>query len=153
MLTVDVPGNIPEKYQDKYAEIAEDIVLFCEEHLDSEFSELCIHALQKLCRKKTDPMASGRNNMWTAGIIYAIAQNCNVIGNNGKMLIGRPRYRLKADDICAEFGVSKGGVSEKAKAIRKELSITQNKNEWLIPSMHDANNVRKDLERLLQGKK
>ena len=95
-------------------------------------------------------MATGRNNMWAAGIIYAISQNCNMIGNNGNMLIGRPGYRLKSDDLCAALGVSKGGVSEKAKAIRKELAITQNKEEWLLPSQREGSRVLKDFNKAMR---
>ena len=123
---------------------------YCEGRFDEEFEALCLHALQKLCRKRTEPMASGRNNMWAAGVIYAISQNCNMIGNNGNMLIGRPRYRLKSDDLCAALGVSKGGVSEKAKAIRKELAITQGKEEWLLPSQREGSRVLKDFNKVMR---
>ena len=114
------------------------ITAFCDEHLDDEFADLSLHALQKLCRKRTESMALGRDNMWAAGMVYAITQNCNAIGNNGDMLLGRPKYRLKADDYCDGFGGSKGGVAEKAKSVRKELGITQGKEEWLIPSMREG---------------
>ena len=70
-----------------YAIISDMIVSYCESRFDEEFTDICLHALQKLCRKRTEPMSAGRNNMWAAGIIYAIAQNCNMIGNNGNMLL------------------------------------------------------------------
>ena len=148
---IDIPSNIPPKYRQKYADITERIIPFCEEYMDSDYSALCIHALQKLCRKKNEPMSSGKNNMWAAGIVYAIALNCNLIGNKGDLLLGRGKYKLKADDICGAFGVSKGGVAEKAKGIRKELAISQSKKEWLVPSMHDAARLRKDFDRLMRG--
>ena len=121
-------NNIPPQYHEKYAIIAEMITSYCNSRFDDDFTLLCIHALQKLCRKRTEPMASGKNNMWAAGIIYAIAQNCNMIGNNGNMLLGRPKYKLKSDDLCEALGVSKGGVSEKAKAIRKTEGMEKVKN-------------------------
>ena len=146
----NMPTGMPPKYQDKYAIIAEMITSYCEGRFDDDFKDLCLHALQKLCRKRTEPMASGRNNMWAAGIIYAISQNCNMIGNNGNMLIGRPGYRLKSDDLCEALGVSKGGVSEKAKAIRKELAITQGKEEWLLPSQREGSRVLKDFNKVMR---
>ena len=150
MRSSNMPTGIPPKYQDKYAIIAEMITSYCEDRFDDDFTDLCLHALQKLCRKRTEPMASGRNNMWAAGIIYAISQNCNMIGNNGNMLLGRPGYRLKSDDLCEALGVSKGGVSEKAKAIRKELAITQGKEEWLLPSQREGSRVLKDFNKVMR---
>ena len=147
---MNAPTGIPPQYQGKYAVISNMITSYCKDRLDDDFADICFHALQKLCRKRTEPMASGRNNMWAAGIIYAISQNCNMIGNNGNMLIGRPGYRLKSDDLCAALGVSKGGVSEKAKAIRKELAITQNKEEWLLPSQREGIKVLKDFNKAMR---
>ena len=146
-------NGIPPKYQEKYAVIAEMIASYCDSRFDEDVKALCLHALQKLCRKRTEPMATGRNNMWAAGIIYAIAQNCNMIGNNGNMLLGRPKYKLKSDDLCEALGVSKGGVSEKAKAIRKELAITQGKEEWLLPSQREGSRVLKDFNKVMRGLK
>ncbi|MBR1671036.1 MAG: hypothetical protein IJ695_10100 [Butyrivibrio sp.] len=147
---LNLPTGIPPQFREKYTVIAGVISAYCEDRFDDDFKALCLHALQKLCRKRTEPMASGRNNMWAAGIIYAIAQNCNMIGNNGNMLIGRPGYRLKSDDLCAALGASKGGVSEKAKAIRKELAITQNKEEWLLPSQREGSRVLKDFNKVMR---
>ena len=150
MKNENLPAGIPPQYQEKYAIIADMLTSYCDGRFDDDFRALCLHALQKLCRKKTEPMATGRNNMWAAGIIYAISQNCNMIGNNGDMLIGRPRYRLQADDLCAALGVSKGGVSEKAKAIRKELAIKQSKEEWLLPSQRERSRVVKDFNKMMR---
>ena len=150
MMVSNMPSAIPPKYQEKYVIIAEMITSYCGERFDDDFKELCLHALQKLCRKRTEPMASGRNNMWAAGIIYTISQNCNMIGNNGNVLLGRPGYRLKSDDLCEALGVSKGGVSEKAKAIRKELAITQGKEEWLLPSQREGSRVLKDFNKVMR---
>ena len=145
-------ANIPENYKKKYADIAPLIAGFCTEYLDEEYSELCVRALQKLCRKRTEPMASGRNNMWAAGIVYVIVQNAGLVGKKD-MLMGVPKYKLSADTVASFFGVSKGGMSEKAKGIRKELAISPTKDEWLVPSRHESNAVRKGLDRLLRGKR
>lgn len=148
------PTNIPQIYVRKYEEIADMIISFCsKENYDGEFTDLCLHALQKLARKKTEPLGAGKNNIWAAGIVYAMAQNCNMIGNNGNIFLGRPKYRLKPEEVCREFSVSKGGVSEKAKAIRKELSITQDKEEWLLPSQREGAATMKTMSMLLNRMK
>ena len=151
---MNAPSNIPSKYSGKYEEIADMIVSFCDkEDYEVDFTELCVHALQKLARKKTEPLAKGTNNMWAAGIVYALAQNCNMIGNNGNIFLGRPKYRLKPEEVCREFSVSKGGVSEKAKAIRKELSITQEREEWLLPSQRKGAATMKTMSMLMNRMK
>ena len=145
-----IPANIPEKYKKKYADIAPVIEEFCAEYLDEEYKELCIHALQKLARKHTEPMASGRNNMWAAGIVYVIVQNAGLVGKRD-LFMGIPKYSISADIVASFFGVSKGGMSEKAKGIRKELAITPTKDEWLVPSLHRQNALRIGLDRILRG--
>ena len=44
---VQIPSNIPDKYHKKYADIAEMILLFCDECLDSEYLDICIQASRK----------------------------------------------------------------------------------------------------------
>lgn len=127
---IEIPSTIPQPYKEKYGNIAVMIVSFCDEKLDDEYKELCLHALQKLCRKRTEPMATGRDNMWAAGIVYAIAQNCNLVGNRD-IFMSTPEYQLSPDVVSSYFGVSKGGMSEKAKNIRKELNITKERDEWV----------------------
>lgn len=83
--------------------------------LDDEYKELCIQAPQKLCRKKAEPISTGRNNMWAAGIVYAIAQNCNLMGNRD-FFMSIPAFHLSADDVSSYFGVSKGGHVRKSES-------------------------------------
>ena len=47
--------GIPEPLKAKYENIAGMIEAFCEEDLDGDYQYLCIHALQKLCRKRILP--------------------------------------------------------------------------------------------------
>ena len=144
-------AHIPEKYKKKYAEIESMIKGFCMEYLDEEYFVLCIHALRKLCRKRTDPMASGRNNMWAAGIVYAIVKNAGLVGKRD-LFMGMPKYSVSADIVASFFGVSKGGMSEKEKGIRKELVITPTKDEWLVSSLYERNAVRKRIIGMLRGR-
>ena len=129
--------SIPQQFEEKYGRIAPLIISFCDEKLDNDYKDLCIHALQKLCRKRTVPLSTGKDNMWAAGIVYAIAQNCNLIGNNIDILMGRPKFHLTSDEVSSYFGVSKGAMSEKAKRIRTELTITKDREEWMIPEWRD----------------
>ena len=71
---------IPE-YQTHYDSVASLITAFCDQHLDADYKVICFHALDKLSRKRPFPFLKGRDQMWAAEIVYAIAQNCYLIGN------------------------------------------------------------------------
>ena len=88
-------------------------------------------------------------NMWAAGIVYAIAQNCYLVGNRYDIMSGKPKYHFTSDEIASAFGVSKGSMSAKAKAIRDDLGITNVKNEWLHPDMREMNTMMNNLRRAI----
>lgn len=67
--------NIPKEMQKIYEEISKLLIEYSEEYLNKEYEELCLHALEKLCRKRPSPLKSGRSNTWAAGIVYAIGSN------------------------------------------------------------------------------
>ena len=147
--SMDIPKSIPPQYHKKYEEAASLIIPFCQEHLNEEYEELCIHALQKLCRKRTEPMSTGRANTQAAGIVYAITQNCGIVGNSARQITSDRRFHLSAATIGTTFGVSKGGAAEKAKLIKKELNITETNEEWFAPSERDGVRAVKDFKKLM----
>ena len=53
---------------------------YCNQYLNDEYRELCLHLLKKLCRKRPSPLLAGRKNTWAAAIIYAIERYRNVPG-------------------------------------------------------------------------
>lgn len=135
---IPVPHTIPEQFREKYAAIAALIIPFCDEKLNDDYKALCLHALEKLCRKRNQPLASGKINMWAAGIVYAIAQNSYLLGNQYNLLMGRPKYHLTSDEVAGAFGVSKGGMDGKARWIRNELNINKENEEWMLPEWRDS---------------
>ena len=150
-LGVKLARSIPEQYHQKYLNIATQIVFFCQVYeTEDAFKKICLKALGKLCRKNTEPLSSGRDYTWAAGIVYAIARNCNMLGNRGNFLLGTPRQSISADEISSFFKVSKGGVSEKSKIIQEELGITQSKSEWLLPSQSEMNDTLKSFGKLMR---
>ena len=66
--------SVPKNMQDKYDEIAALIAPFCDEYLNDEYKALCLHALEKLCRKRPSPLLSGRARTRAGGILYAVGQ-------------------------------------------------------------------------------
>ena len=65
----------PKAMQAKYDEIATILIPYCDNYLNEGYKVLCLHTLEKLCRKRPSPVASGNPNTWAAGIIYVTGQN------------------------------------------------------------------------------
>ena len=103
---------VPKAMQEKYDEIAAILTQYCDEHLNDEYKKLCLHALEKLCRKRPSPVTSGRANTWAAGIIYAIGQN-NFIFDKSKAI------HMTAEELVEPLGVKKSTAGGKATEIRK----------------------------------
>lgn len=119
--------SIPKEMQQKYEEIAKLLIDYSTEYLSSEYEALCLHALEKLCRKRPSPLKSGRNNTWAAGIVYAIGSN-NFIFDKSQPI------HMTAKELAAPFGVAASTASTKAATIKKMLKIDYFHAEWCLPS-------------------
>ena len=58
--------KIPKEMQETYEEISRIIIEYSEKYLSEEYKELCLRALEKLCRKRPSPLQSGRSSTWAA---------------------------------------------------------------------------------------
>lgn len=125
-------GNIPKEMQDTYDTIASLITDFSKQYLDEDYEALCLHALEKLCRKRPSPLKSGRAKTWACGIIYAIGSNNFIFDRSMKV-------HLTAAQIVEPFGIAKTTAQAKASDIRKMLKITYSNAEWCLPSLIDSN--------------
>ena len=106
--------SVPKSLQPAFDGIEPLITDFCNQYLNDEYRELCLHLLEKLCRKRPSPLLAGRKNTWAAAIIYAITTN-NFIFDKSQPI------HLTADELCAPFGLSKSTVSNKAREIRDRM--------------------------------
>ena len=123
---------VPKTMQEKYDEVAAILIPYCDEYLNSEYKELCIHALEKLCRKRPSPLLSGRAGTWAAGIVYAIGQ-INFVFDK------RQPVHMTAEELAAPFGVSKSTASSKGAEVRKLLKIDRFSAEWTLASEIEKN--------------
>lgn len=124
--------GVPKAMRGKYDEIAAIVSPFCDEHLGNEYRELCLRALEKLCRKRPSPVLSRRPVTWAAGIIYAVGQ-ANWLFDKGQPV------HMSAGDLADLLGVSKSTASSTAAEIRKLLKIDQFSAEWVLPSRVEDN--------------
>ena len=118
---------VPKAMQEKYNEIAAILEPYCDEYLNDEYKELCLHALEKLCRKRPSPLISGKATTWAAGIIYAIGQN-NFIFDKSQPI------HMTAEEIVEPLGMAKTTAANKAAEIRKMLKIDHYTAEWVLAS-------------------
>ncbi len=123
---------IPKAMQGKFDEISAILNDYCDNYLDEEYKELCIRALEKLCRKRPSPLNSGRAKTWAAGIIHAIG-SANFLFDKDQPI------HMTAKELAAPLGVAASTASAKATEIKRLLKISYFSVEWCLPSQMGDN--------------
>ena len=109
----------PKKMLPVYDAAAPALQAFCDTCLDEEnaaYLDLCLKALEKLCRMRPSPLLSGRLRTWVAGIAYFIC------AQNDRFVVSCPK-RLKASEIAGFFGLSASTASNQANTIRRLFGV------------------------------
>lgn len=101
-----------EKLKERHDTIAELLKNFCTAHLDEEYAELTLKLLGKLYRKKTTPLATGKEVIWAAGIIHAVG-TINFMFDKSS-----DATHCSFDDLVNFFDAKKTTVTSKSKDIR-----------------------------------
>ena len=117
--TVVQKTHIMDKQQlkEREAKIIELAVAFCNEHLDEECAELCTKLVQKLGRKRTCPLQSGRLEIWAAAAVYTI---CSI----NFMFSKSSRLNTSSVEISNYFGASNSTIAQKSRVIKDLLKIS-----------------------------
>ena len=89
---------------------------FCEEYLNSEYKDLCARLICKLARKRNVPFLSGRRDIWSAAVIYALGQINFLFDVN-------LHPHMSAAELCQRMGTNPSTTSQKAKLIRDLLKL------------------------------
>lgn len=121
-----VPAAMKEIYQ-KVITITNPI---CEQHLNDEYALLTRQATAALCRKRPSPLASSLT-AWACGIVYALGMVNFLFDKTQKPYI-------KAENLCAAFGLSKSTGHTKAKMVLNFLKTSQFGTSWVLPSRLDT---------------
>lgn len=101
---------------------------FCLAHLDEEYAELCGRLVGKLARKRPSPLERGDLRIWSAGVVYALAQV--------NFLFDRAQTpHLPADRLSDLLGVKKTTMANKGRLIRDLIGLDH----------FDAEFMRRDL--------
>lgn len=119
--------SVPKQMQKTYDTIAALLSDFSRAHLNDEYEALCLHALEKLCRKRPSPLLSGRAASWAAGIVYAIGRNNFIFDKSQKI-------HMTKNEIGEGFGVAGSTAAAKGEEVTKALKIDMGRSEWCLPS-------------------
>ena len=124
--------RVPAALQGRYDAIVALTDACCQAHLNAEYRDGCRRMTAKLCRKRPSPLLTGKPNTWACGIVYAL-------GRVNFLFDPSQTPTMRADDLCAHFGLSASTGSAKAKAILDLLKSGQADPHWTLPSRLAAN--------------
>src|SRR5579872_4908189 len=124
--------SVPKQMQATYDALIGMTDAFCQEHLNEEYKELARKMAAALSRKRPSPLVSGKLETWACGILYALGQ-VNFLFDKSQ------DPHLRADELCAMFGVAKSTGSNKAKTIAEMLKVRRFDAEWCLPSRMEDN--------------
>ncbi|MDQ1355405.1 MAG: hypothetical protein QG657_5715 [Acidobacteriota bacterium] len=124
--------HVPESMQSIYSEIVTLIDGFCKQYLNEEYAGLCRQLAAALARKRPSPLLRGNPDIWACGVTYAI-------GAVNFLFDKTQTPYIRADDLCAAFGVNQRSGANKAKLIRDMFNMAQLDPNWCLPSRIDDN--------------
>ncbi|MDP3047168.1 MAG: DUF6398 domain-containing protein [Chloroflexota bacterium] len=130
---------IPAAMQPVYAGIAALINSFCKQYLNDEYATLCRELAAALARKRPSPLGRGKPEIWACGIVYAL-------GTVNFLFDKSQTPHMRADELCAAFGVSQSSGANKAKQTRDLFGMFQLDPRWCLPSLVEENPVVWTLE-------
>ena len=124
--------SVPESMQARYAEITALTDTLCREKLNDEYAQLCREMIAALARKRPSPLISGPAKSWACGIAYTV-------GSVNYLFDKNQNPHLRADELCAWFGLSKSTGGNKSNLIKQILKIHMMDPHWTLPSQMDDN--------------
>ena len=124
--------SIPASVEPAYSAIVNLTDAVCNQHLNSEYAALARRLAATLARKRPSPITRGKPEIWACAIIYAL-------GTVNFLFDKSQTPHMRADELCAVFGVSQSSGANKAKLIRDRLNMYQLDPNWCLPSRVDEN--------------
>lgn len=124
--------SVPSSVEPFYSAIVNLTDAVCKEHLNSEYAELARRLAATLARKRPSPIVRGKPEIWACAIIYAL-------GTVNFLFDKSQTPHMRADELCAVFGVNQSSGANKAKFIRDTLKMYQLDPNWCLPSLIDDN--------------
>ncbi len=108
--------NEKEKKQEREKEISNLINEFCNRYLNDDLRGYAMKLLEKLTRKRTYSIMSGKIEIWASAIIWVIARLNFLFDSQNP-------NNISTDTICDFFDTKKSTVGNKATDIEKACKI------------------------------
>jgi hypothetical protein len=124
--------SVPESLQARYAEIATLTDALCLEKLNDEYAQVCREMTATLARKRPSPLTTGHAKSWACAIAYTV-------GSVNFLFDKSQTPHLRADELCAWFGLSKSTGGNKSSQIKQILKIGLLDMQWTLPSRMEQN--------------
>ena len=124
--------SVPAEIRPAFDHIMQLIEPFCRARLNDEWLALCRQLAAALARKRPSPLARGKPEIWACAVVYAL-------GTVNFLFDRSQDPHIRADELCAAFGVSQSSASNKAKLIRNIFKMHQLDPNWCLPSKMDSN--------------
>ena len=124
--------SVPEAMQPRYNEITALTDALCQEKLNDEYAQLCREMTAALARKRPSPLMGGHAKSWACAIAYTVG-SVNFLFDKSQI------PHLRADELCAWFGISKSTGGNKSNQIKQMFKIGLMDMQWTLPSRMDDN--------------
>jgi len=124
--------SVPEAAQPRYNEITALTDALCREKLNDEYAQLCREMTAALARKRPSPLMGGHVKSWACAIAYTV-------GSVNFLFDKSQTPHLRADEMCAWFGISKSTGGNKSSQIKQMLKIGLMDMQWTLPSRMEDN--------------
>jgi hypothetical protein len=124
--------SVPEAMQARYAEITALTDALCLEKLNEEYTQICREMTATLARKRPSPLSSGHARSWACAIAHTV-------GSVNFLFDKSQTPHLRADELCAWFGLSKSTGGNKSNQIKQILKIGVMDMQWTLPSRMEHN--------------
>jgi hypothetical protein len=124
--------NVPEVMQSRYDEISVLTDALCHEKLNEEYAQICREMTAALARKRPSPLTSGHAKSWACAIAFTVG-SVNFLFDKSQI------PHLRADELCAWFGLSKSTGGNKSNQIKQILKIGLMDIQWTLPSRMEQN--------------
>jgi hypothetical protein len=124
--------TVPKASESAFREIVKLTDDVCNRYLNEEYASLARRLAAALGRKRPSPILRGKPEIWACGIVYAL-------GTVNFLFDKSQEPHIRADELCAVFGVSQSSGSNKAKGIRDTFNMFQMDPNWCLPSMVSEN--------------
>jgi len=126
------PPKVPAAVKPVFDDIVSITDLFCQQHLDAEYTALCVKLTAKLARKRPSPLLRGDRGIWAAGIVYAIGR-VNFLADPAQ------KPHLRTEELADLLGVKQTTMANKGRLIADTLRIGLMDPEFSRRDMIDNN--------------